>query len=516
MKFSKALILALGIFAGCAFDGMKEINIVTPPDTYIAVGFNHIVETVNFRMRIYDKVGKHLLTKGYPVSCPGHEFSFDGRIVYDFLTNRWLFVSATNSSGINNQPSFWCLGVSQTSDPTGSWYQYQFTAPYSPTDFPDYPGIGVDDDKVVLTGNFFSGTGALILNKSQLLVGAAVATQFVPELYGFLFQVARPTSSTKITTIGVIATPITYLLGFNFFEDPISNLAIRFIRGVPGVGMGVQSTTAQISFPSGLKHELPQNVPQAGTSILLDVGSQRMYDAVFRNGILWGASHEGCKPPGDSVTRTCLRFFQLRILESPFKTAYWGYFQEDFRFATSGVYYFYPAIQIDADLNLITVFNRSSASEYPSIYASGQYWSPINLTNALIPPRLLKASPSFYASHNPVPGSIHRWGDYSGAALDPAFPRRAWVAAEYALSPTQWGTWISQVGKEWVTQTASSNQVVAVNPPQPPPVIIDTSDALPSETAASFETIDIRALPLVMPTEIQPIPSPRTYNNLRR
>ncbi len=46
---------------------------------------------------------------------------------------------------------------------------------------------------------------------------------------------------------------------------------------------------------------------------------------------------------------------------------------------------------------------------------------------------------------NPASGK-NRWGDYSGAVVDPADPSKLWLFGEYAASTTNnWGTWAGQV-----------------------------------------------------------------------
>jgi hypothetical protein len=43
-----------------------------------------------------------------------------------------------------------------------------------------------------------------------------------------------------------------------------------------------------------------------------------------------------------------------------------------------------------------------------------------------------------------APYTLNRWGDYSGAALDPSVAG-VWVAGESALDDGSWGTWIAEV-----------------------------------------------------------------------
>jgi hypothetical protein len=144
-------------------------------------------------------------------------------------------------------------------------------------------------------------------------------------------------------------------------------------------------------------------------------------------------STTGCQPSGDTQTRACLHFSQVNT--SPITLA------QDFIYRQPGMYFYYPAIQIDSNNSLVAVFNQSSTTEYPSIYASGQpagaapgtFSAPVPVFEERFP--LTPSSPSF-----------NRWGDYSGAGLDSS-GTFVWVAAEYvhSASSDDWGTWISPV-----------------------------------------------------------------------
>ncbi len=96
---------------------------------------------------------------------------------------------------------------------------------------------------------------------------------------------------------------------------------------------------------------------------------------------------------------------------------------QDLTFGESGEYYYYPAIRADGGGNLIAVFNRSSTGEYVGVYASGQ---PASAPNTFQMPVPVKAGEAPYTISPP------RWGDYSGASLDPSSSTMVWIAGEYS------------------------------------------------------------------------------------
>jgi hypothetical protein len=87
----------------------------------------------------------------------------------------------------------------------------------------------------------------------------------------------------------------------------------------------------------------------------------------------------------------------------------------------SGYYAYYPALSIDSQGNLIVGFTESGASEYPSAAAASR--APNDALNTLSHFEILKAGQTSYSGQ--------RWGDYSGAAVDPS-SGSVWVGAEYA------------------------------------------------------------------------------------
>ncbi len=57
---------------------------------------------------------------------------------------------------------------------------------------------------------------------------------------------------------------------------------------------------------------------------------------------------------------------------------------------------------------------------------------------------LLKDGRASYVA--PIGGTVpvNRWGDFFGAALDPAEPGKVWVVGEYAAPTNRWGTWVGE------------------------------------------------------------------------
>ncbi len=205
------------------------------------------------------------------------------------------------------------------------------------------------------------------------------------------------------------------------------------INGVPGVSTLHSTLQTQVTPLAIGTISIPPDAQQQGTSVLIDTNDDSLLDAVFRDGTpgsLWVSANNACTPPGDSAVRSCLRFINVSIGTTGMTVA------QDFDYADSGTYY-YPAIRTDSSGNLYAAFSGSSSSSYASAYAGMQATGTMNiLTNR----SLMRAGDSPYTISPP------RWGDYSGAGVDPS-DASVWLGAEYATSipilGSYWGTAIA-------------------------------------------------------------------------
>ena len=176
------------------FDGIGSADSFCgcePPDTIGDVGPNHYVETTNTAIKIFDKSGNTLLASvsfdtffgplGAGTPCgtglnQGDPYSF-----YDHLADRWV-VSDFGFASFGGNPSYECIGVSQTSDPVaGGWFLYAVLV--DPADANDYPKAAMWTDPqpggayhftynmwVGLTGPF-TGVKVQALDRAAMLAG---------------------------------------------------------------------------------------------------------------------------------------------------------------------------------------------------------------------------------------------------------------------------------------------------------------------------------------------------------
>jgi hypothetical protein len=479
-------------FIGLAFpDSQCPDGDCEPPDTQVAAGPNNIFEVINVVGKIFDKSGNVVLATfnlNHLFGADPALFSSDPRIEYDTISGRWLVsLLILDTSDITTaQNGFFYLAVSKTPNPLDGFNTYSVE---TAGDLPDQPSLGFNDDKVVTGANSFSctpncntgpfeGNEFLVWNKSELLAGdATIETDFYPPLpngqddTGFPIIPAKSRSSTST---------LWMLSAFGTEPNPpgpplsLDELDIWSVTGVPGIGMGSSATDTIVTVTDFTD---PPSASQKGSSSKIDTGDQRLLDAVFRDGHLWGSGTDTCKPSGDTTTRACLQFFEvLTGGASPVVN-------QDFSFGTKNFYDYYPSVDLDSADDLITSFTQSSSTEFPSAFVDGRLLG--DAKNTLGTPVLFEAGSKAYSSNGT------RWGDYSGAGVDPADQTSVWVAAEYTTSTTiglNWGTWIA---KARVLAAATSTAT---------PTSTSTPTATATATISATPTATSTATPTISPT----------------
>src|SRR5438105_3808230 len=185
---------------------------IEPPDTQVAAGPTSIVEMVNANMSIWSKSGAQLvplvdLNAFYGI--PGGYGISDPRVVYDASSSR--FLASAFALNVNNDSNVY-VAVSNTSDPTGTWFHWLVRNTVAT--ITDQPKIGYSDDKVTMSwgefvappcgnGSFFcfNGQVTLVIEKADVLAVPQNATpRFAatsPDLTRFGIVPAQSLSSTS-------------------------------------------------------------------------------------------------------------------------------------------------------------------------------------------------------------------------------------------------------------------------------------------------------------------------------
>jgi len=195
-------------------------------------------------------------------------------------------------------------------------------------------------------------------------------------------------------------------------------------------------------------------------------------EAVWRGNSLWSSSSAACIPPGDAVIRSCAHLVEVETVGAPSVV-------QDIMYGAAGEYYSWPAHRTDAASNLYVSVSRTN----PSIFAEARIAGRL----AGDPPGTMSDSSLLTAGE--VPHFSGRWGDYLGAAVDPADPSTVWVVGQYAKDDgfVNWGTYVGKLGQSQigVTVRAGSDSVA------PGGQVTIPVDALDVESKGAF-TVEVK------------------------
>src|SRR2546425_1300192 len=317
----------------------------TPPDMGLAASSKFVVQMVNLAGTIWKNNGVAVRTfsladfwflpvRGGPLGIG----MSDPLVLYDAAADRF-YASIIDTFDVNRVN----FAVTATNDPTGAWYIYRVIAncnpvtpysncsPASSNTLPDQPYIGYSSDKFLIAANDFDETSGLfigaqywILNKAEMLSGCTVPTpcpggRNIDAITNVVTTTnnhwaIRPAQHLSTTSTAYMAENCLTLIDAVALTNtcptaPAGSGGINVfkITGTPPGPTTVVVTTvpvAPMSFPG--RADQPANPASLGTNNAL-----RMLSIVWRNNVLWTASHEGCTPTGDSASRTCARLDQI-------------------------------------------------------------------------------------------------------------------------------------------------------------------------------------------------------------
>jgi cell wall-associated NlpC family hydrolase len=406
-----------------------------PPDVQVAAGRGYVMEMVNLAARTWrTNNGTAVEVQTQDLAAffgSGSDRLTDPRIIYDAVSERW-FASISDVDGKSI-----LVAVSTGGDPTGSWTVSAYPAPGCA----DQPRLGLADGTVVLAADIFLscveggsrtiGAELWVVNKQELLAGSKQPdfTTYGPDPTFSSFapvQSLSPTSTEYVVSVDAPRSTVVHLFA---------------VDGIPPAAV----TVKEVATPSINRMSRPPFAAQPPAASgraqqPLDTNDARILESVWEGGRLWLSGNTACIPAGDSLIRSCARIVELSTATRTVTT--------DTDLSQRGAHLFYPAIRPDGSGDLVVVYGESGLSVQPEVVAVGRR------------PDGTFTNPVVVAQSTAYLGD--RYGDYFGAARDPANPALVWVAGEV-------GTDVAG-GRGWATTIAS---VVVTAPGAPLPQVID-------------------------------------------
>lgn len=459
---------------GAGFVGPQgTVNLRNPSDNSLAVGHDHIVQTVNSVMAIFSKKGKKYASTGMvlygPVETKNVFRGFGGPcekinngdavVRYDQLADRWLIVMPTfrraalrndslstklpqpgnaeklfippppdssqaaaprGNRGRDTVGSFcMCYAISTGPDPMGSYYRYEFKREL----FPDYPRPTVWPDgyyTTTSTGDNVNQRHAYVVDRQKMLKGLDATEQsFIINDVNFIInadldgkQLPPPGSpSILLATGGDQLNKITHDDGIYAWKFQVdwNNPASSRLTGPEKIQV------EPYDYLGG--GQLTKAVPQKGVEQRLDAqGDKLMARLVYRRiGKIESivGVHSVATAQGGGV-----RWYEFRLDANRNVKL----FQQG-TYAPGGDYRWMASPAMDAAGNIGIGYSFSGDQ-----YFAGQRFAA-RLRND--PPGLLTLKETILVEGQSAQTNTLRWEDYTQTAMDPDDDMTIWYVGDY-------------------------------------------------------------------------------------
>ena len=432
---------------------------VTPPDTNGDVGPNHYVQTVNLIFAVYDRAGNRLLGPlpnnalwaGFGGDCQNRN-NGDPIALYDHLADRWLLSQFTTAS-----PYHQCIAISQTANPTGAWYRYDFVIPSGR--FNDYPQFGVWPDAYYMSAGSRGipgpQTDVFAFERGAMLTGASARmVTFVTDVsLGYVAPMPAdldgplPPAGAPNSFVGVKQSAPQALYVFRFHVDWANTANSTF-----GLGGLPNSTLSSVAPFTVICPSTRNCVPQPDTTVGLDAlaGRYVMYRAQYRN----FGSHESIvfnQTVDAGASRAGVRWYEIRDPGGAPSIHQQGTYAP-----ADGIHRWMGSAAMDQQGNLAVGYSAAGATVYPSIYYAGRLASdPLG--------QLAQGEAVMIAGAGSQTSSGSRWGDYSMLAVDPTDDCTFWYTTEY-YAATSTNLWQTRIGRFRFAECGTPDFTVSANP----------------------------------------------------
>jgi hypothetical protein len=458
--------------AAANFEGLNNVNGVLPPDTVGDIGPNHYFQWVNLAFAAYNRAGVRVLGPlngntlfaGHPV-C-GAQNKGDPIVLYDQYAGRWnvsqfAFVGSTPVT----PPYYQCIAVSQTSDPTGAWWTYEFVI--HPTKFNDYPKLSVwpSQNAYMMTapqftgGTAFSGIGVWAFERDKMLAGQVARFVYV-DMASTATRMLPADADGSTPPPAEAPNPILRMNDDAFGgidELELWNATVDW--NAPSMSVVKESDLPTAPFDSFLVCTPTARgcIPQPGTSQRIDGLSNRlMHRLAYRN---FGARQSmvvNHTVDANGAGLAGIRWYELRKT-----TGNWG-IQDQGTYAPDGVYRFMGSAALDQTGNMAVGYSVSDGvSTFPGIRFAGRLVSD--------PPGQLAQGEATLVNGGGVQLSTSsRWGDYSSMNIDPTDDCTFWYTQEYYAATSTAG-WQTRIGSFKFPNCATPPPPPPPAPPPPPP-----------------------------------------------
>lgn len=439
-----------------------------PSDSQIATGRSKNVHAINQQVAIFNKnsgtlqrkvqledIWKPVIPEPEGGFFYGYPFVFDPRARYDRNEDRFVLAAVQYEPGLTaggeaitredveegKEPGereeegeskdlevvrppkgYFLVAVSATSNPNGNWYVYRI--PPEDADGPDneglvdYPGLGLDQDAIYLTQNFFGAefeVTLVTLDKAEMYAGTEVTAHQFDNMSnpgnGFDFTVQpafQPFSGGNSGTYYMVNSV------FPTENDPVANTLTFWEVTNPTTNPSLSCYTIEVG-----PYTSPPPARQPNTDSFIDTLGRRLMNAAYnyKDGSLWTAHSVKADWNDDGRPVAAIRWYEIDVASRELVQS--GVYGE------SGMSYFIPTVQSHDDTTVI-VHNVSGPDTFVRMDVAGR---TAGFTAGEIEDSVVIQDGE--SKYNALPGPVERWGDYNGASLDPQ-TGTFWTVSQYS------------------------------------------------------------------------------------
>ena len=432
-------------------EGIGASN-VTPADPTLAVGPDHIIQMVNGSsgsafFQIFDKRGGTLKVQAFMDQLPGAAYNGGGDCItwYDAVAKRWVMTEFGDSSRTGTKINSLIFAVSQTPDPLGSWFLYEFS---DSSFFPDYPKFGNATDAwygvtVDFVSNAYRGNSIWAFDKSAMLAGMPAATVL---RYRLTHPDYKYFSTAPVSLAGDLPPPagtpglFLYLNEDDWTSDPADVDSLGLISFRPDFRVPARSVIRfERSFAvAPFKGDVcaTRNCAPTPKGVGYDVLDGRFMNRPWLRPIgSYRSIVANHTVDVDGSTLAGIRWYELREVGGQWSIAQQGSFAPQSTAAcatTPPLYRFMGAVIQSASGQIALGYSSSSETRYGSIGFSGRHADD---PSGLMTFRETDATiGQFYGTFS------NRWGDYNEIVSDPADDSLFWMTAMYGGSDNRFKT----------------------------------------------------------------------------
>jgi hypothetical protein len=447
-----------------SFEGNSELDngallgfLVVPPDTNGDVGKDLYCQMNNLIWECFDKktgasaIGPLPNTSFWNGTGSFCEAFNDGDpiVLYDHDAERWIFTqfAILEHLGGGIFGSHQCFAVSQTSDPSGAYFLYDFI--YSVPVFGgfaavnDYPKVTVWPDGYYISVNEFEiglpvqfvGASLGVVDRAAMLAGApAGGVKFILPFTGaapahFSLQPSHWEASNHAPPAGA---PNTFVQAFD--DDTwgagggtdgyhLWDLSATFPGGpFTLTSLGLIPSAPFDSNLCGFAECIPQPPPATAADLLDSLSQFTMYRASYQHFNQGRTHHESIvvshTVDTDGADTAGMRWAELRDSSSG-----WSVHKAGTYAPADGDNRWMGTASMNQSGDIAIGYSISSTSTFPSIGLAGRRKNDT--------PGVLGSETVCHAGTGSQINSFNRWGDYSSMSVDPKDKTTFWYTQEY-------------------------------------------------------------------------------------